>query len=334
MIELRAESRKRLNSVDPAYQYLGIVDRFTLFRSSINDGTMVDSGDIIDGAMKFDAEILEIFENVPPEWLYETVYDAGGSKCIYDGVYNIYYDYWIAQIWNSMRTVRMMLHEVILQQLFIGLSTSPLIFANLPYTTQFHLSTSAITKMRDDILRSVPQHIGYVTRNPYFFNSSYNQNPSTTSTTFDDPFSTLYPSTPLTSSPPVTLTPPSNPSTIGGYFLLWPLFVCGRVRINTPQTFQFIVHHLDYISSVMGIQQGATLAAFLIANRRTDMSTWGPGTQLEDQKERFRKIMARPGYLAEMMQNISKGSEGNGVVGVGGFTDEYVEARGQNEGLL
>ena len=44
--------------------------------------------------------------------------------------------------------------------------------------------------------------------------------------------------------------------------------------------------------------------------------------------------MTRLRYLVEMTQKFSEGSEGKAGVGFEGFTDEYMEVWGQNEGLL
>ncbi|KAF7955762.1 hypothetical protein EAE96_004685 [Botrytis aclada] len=119
IMTLRAAVYRQLDLRDPAFRMLAILDKFTYFRSDLRTGKLGDSEQIIPAALALDEELQQIFVNVPPGWEVETV-QAGENEApeiVFKGTYDIYYDYWIAQIWNSMRNSRTMLNEVIRQHI-------------------------------------------------------------------------------------------------------------------------------------------------------------------------------------------------------------------------
>jgi hypothetical protein len=349
---------------DPAWQFLKVIDEFTIFRSSVKSGTLSDPETIISTALRYDGDLVRIFSNVPPEWLYETVSTDDDPDIVWNGCYDIYYDYWVAQIWNGMRSARIMLNETIRSRLLEGFTSVPPSFTTSEYTAQFQISTDVLVKMRDEILRSIPQHIGYVTRKPFAY-SSQNSSPSRTptppfdGTSFTDllegtasfsehssPQSSLMSrstppptqtsalkqqhrtsprtSPPRTSPPPSThlsntptqlvplsstsslptsstFTPTPQTPSIGGYFLLWPLYACGSTRVSTPASRSSVLRHLRYIGNTMGIMQGNALANFL------SMGGAGMGTGMQG------------GMRDGEGEGLHGGREKGGEVGMGGF---------------
>jgi hypothetical protein len=43
----------------------------------------------------------QVFDDAPLSWMYETVYTDSNSPLVFSGAYDIYYDIWVAQIWNA-----------------------------------------------------------------------------------------------------------------------------------------------------------------------------------------------------------------------------------------
>jgi hypothetical protein len=238
------------------------MDRFTVFRSALKKREITDFQTIITTARKFDDDLVRTFSHVPPGWLYETVHDDSSCKLAYAGSYDIYYDIWVAQIWNSMRQCRIMLNEIVRTHILDGFASAPRLFATADYTAIFQHSSDVLLEIRDGILRSVPQHIGYVTRKPSLETQqvpiNHLNNVSITDLLKDEP--------PTDSPHSHTRLAPTIPApAIGGHFLLWPLYLAGITRVTTPDIRQLIITRLQYVGETMGIMQANALMNFLKA---------------------------------------------------------------------
>lgn len=284
IVALRAQVRQRLNPIDPAFRFVAIIDRFAKFRADIRSRQLGNSSNIIRVAVSIDEDLVQVFTNVPPGWEYETAVDHENKAphVVYNGKYDIYYDYWIARIWNSMRNVRMLLNEVIRQHILEGFRSTPPLFTDESYTSQFQLSTNALVEMRDGILRSIPQCLGYVTRKPssWLRSTSASAKKSKTSSSAPsstDPFASLYPEQEFNSNchpdnitpdaPSLSATPnPSHPA-IGAYFLVWPLYIAGVSRFTIPSQRAFILSCLRRLYTDLGIAQGNALATYMETNQ-------------------------------------------------------------------
>ncbi|TGO87266.1 hypothetical protein BPOR_0237g00050 [Botrytis porri] len=153
--------------------------------------------------------------------------------------------------------------------------------------------------MRDGILRSVPQYLGYVSRKPSTWTpspghstplsstpSSLNNLPPSTPNSISNIFSTLYPDAfiPGTSSIPAEtgLTPPSfSFPAAGAYFLVWPLYIAAVSRVTSPEDRTFACTALRRLTSDMGIAQGAAIAHFIETSPRMHNSVKGNGKEFE-----------------------------------------------------
>jgi hypothetical protein len=82
---------------------------------------------------------------------------------------------------SSTKTVRARLLE--------GFTSVPPCLMTPKYTAQFQNSTDVLVEMRDGMLRSIPQHIGYVTRKPFTYPSEKPSGLRTPTSPFDGPHS-------------------------------------------------------------------------------------------------------------------------------------------------
>lgn len=263
LMKLRLEAFSLLPS-DPGLQFAKIMDEFTTFRAAITNRTLTDNEAIIAQASIFDSRIASIFAKPLSGWLYETVHTDADPEIIWNGAYDIYYDQWVAQMWNWMRACRIMINEIIRSRLLQGFESIPPRFTTPEYTSKFQHSTEVLINMRDDVLRSIPQHIGYVTRKPFTYPISppYTSSPGTI---FGDVFSDVsfneflngIPSPQTPSSPPRMQPAPG----IGGYHLLWPLHVCGVSQVSTPAVHKYVLRWMRYIGDTMGINSLANILA-------------------------------------------------------------------------
>jgi hypothetical protein len=109
----------------------------TAFRSAVKSGVITDSEVIISAAIRLDQEIVQVFDDAPPGWSYESIYN-NFTDCdlVFGGSYDIYHDHWVAFIWNSSRCIRVGLNEIIRVQLVkVILHDQPIIL--LPHSSYF-----------------------------------------------------------------------------------------------------------------------------------------------------------------------------------------------------
>lgn len=161
IVELRKEASKIVDSNDPAWRVQGTVIEFVDFRAKMRDKTIRNPHDVIENALALDGAFLSIFDTAPLAWRYQTVPADKDPDIVWGGYYHVYYDYWVAQIWNAARTCRILLNEVIREQLLAGFAARPPYFLEPIHIAQYQVSTDTLFQLRDDILASIPQHLGY-----------------------------------------------------------------------------------------------------------------------------------------------------------------------------
>lgn len=320
LIELRIEAFHYVPS-DPGWDYLKMMDQFSIFRAAVKSGHITDPEAIITQALKLDGELMEIFAEVPLEWIPERVYTDTKNELVWNGCYDIYYDCWVSQIYNAMRSTRIMLNEMIRFRLLEGFASTPQRFTALECRAQFQASSNTCVEMRDAILRSVPQHCGYVSRKP--FTSPYSSHKSSPPPPGMKPFKlgdNITSFTRLLADTDLSilgidepfLRDPSSPM-IGGYFLLWPLYVAGITRVSTLDVKKHVVKTLRYIGNEIGFRQGVNLADFMEAHSMTGEQDLGgmnvPGKKFirpllqmlakdeEERVSRMNAISSRSGSL-------------------------------------
>jgi hypothetical protein len=262
LCELMAETSKIIQTPDPAFIVQETMVAYATFRASLLDGSCSDPTVIVARALELDSVLLEFFVNVPPGWEYKIVYTDIDSDIIYNGRYHIYYDYWIAQMWNAMRVLRILLNERIRDVLLEGFSSKPPLFNQPEHIAQLQISINLLYKLQADILATVPQHLGFISGPTSA--SALQSNPS--------PDNNLSMSKSLRTKFRDYAEDFQSMRMSGGYFLLWPLWVAGILDIANEPVRQFVIKNLKSIGIHMGIQQALTLADTI--ESRTDIDAW------------------------------------------------------------
>jgi hypothetical protein len=240
--ELMAEIRKLFPNRDPAFVVQEIMIEYASFNASIRDGSCSDPKAIIDRALELDGVLFELFTNLPQGWEYTAVSTNVASDMVYNGRYHVYYDHWIAQNWNAMRVLRILLHERIRDTLLSGFSTKPPIFYKSEHTAQFQMSIDVCYELQADILATVPQHLGLFPRPEVFSENDFSMAKGLKPKPRDHMKDVL--SVPMSS----------------GHFLVWPLWFAGVMDNATEPIRQFVVKNLKFIGLDMGIKQALVLA--------------------------------------------------------------------------
>jgi hypothetical protein len=279
ILELRQEAAKYIDTTDLAWQVQENCIKFAAFRARVKDDGLQDPGEMLSSALEIDARFVAIFSDPPESWRYQVIHTAADKDTIFNGYYHIYEDYWIAQIWNAMRTCRILLCEIIRNELLSGFTASPPRYLTQECSSQFQAASDALSILRDEILASVPQHVGYLERAKEFATPPVS--PSRPSgyaqTTLAHPSSQINTYTPGYVPTRGDFEPglPENLPVLrgsAGYFLLWPLYLVGAMDISTGRIQVWVANCLRSIGRCMGIQQAITLAGFL--ERKEQIAAW------------------------------------------------------------
>jgi hypothetical protein len=173
IIQLRKEAEHLMDIKNPWWKLSAVIIDFTIFRAAVRDCKIVGPRAVIEAALDIDRRFLALFANVSNDWKYEIVYTDDFPELIWNGNYHVYKEYWMVHIWNGMRTCRILLQEAIRDQVLAASCAITPIFTEEESNTLNDNTISAMLKMRDDILASVPQHTPEtLKRRPSFLDGS------------------------------------------------------------------------------------------------------------------------------------------------------------------
>jgi len=270
IVELRKSAEQFMDAENPAWRLSGIIIDLTIFRAAIRDGEIVGPRAIIDTALEIDHRFVSVFENLPEYWQYEIVYTDETPHLIWNGVYHVYKEFWVAHIWNGMRTCRILIHEIIRDQLLAASYSIEPIYTASESLTQNESSEAIMIQMRDDILGSVPHHT----------QSSMIE----TKTFIHCPHQFIEGSR--------------------SYFVLWPLYLAGAMDLTTQKIREWAITRLRDIGNTAGLRQAIVVAEYLETKRH--ISVWD---RVEKDDWR-RACPSKPKQLAQFFRQLSSSSEG------------------------
>ena len=239
------EAMKETGDPGPGFKVQQVMMLFADLRASMREGSVRGPGAVLHRASELDETLLDIAMGAPPEWEYETILTDVDSDVIYNGRYHVYYDYWIALMWNALRTLRIMLNEVIRGALLDGFAAKPPVFIHAEYTAQFQRATEILYELQADILATVPQCVG-----------AGNLLRSMRGDTGQGPITAGFTPMPMA----------------GGSLLMWPLWFAGVMDNTTDPIREFVTRTLHSIGDNQGIQQARVLAD--LVQRNSPIQVW------------------------------------------------------------
>ena len=197
-----------------------------------------------------DAALVSWCETIPKHWKY-TSKDYYGSipddidydfSEVYPGNIDTYPNVWVAKAWNSYRTARIFVQAIVLR-CFVWLA----MVRRTQETPQISVALKAretVKQMVDEICASVPFHMAH----PASIDANYGpQHPENSS--FD-------PSKPIDPAAFRVREEARATKSMGGYFLLWPLFVARSARITPAEQKCWITGRLLDIARKVGLDEG------------------------------------------------------------------------------
>jgi hypothetical protein len=223
MIELRKVAAKHIDVSKTAWQASGAIIDFTIHRAAIRDAKIVGPRNVVNEASAIDKRFADIFSKVPKEFKYKVVYTDENPHLVWKGMYHVYAQHTTAQIWNGMRTCRILLSETIRDQLLADSKAQVPSFEPEEAGARTRAAVGTMMQCQRDILASVPQHTSA-----------------------------------QESTEPATLLAGSR-----GYFILWPLYLVGVMDLSTEDVRAWVSQRLLGIADVAGISQAKVLGDFI-----------------------------------------------------------------------
>ena len=194
----------------------------------MKDEYVSDSSEIISSMLGFETELAAWAMGLPLSWSYSTAIAADSTDEVFEGYFHIYQDIWTASIWNNYRCIRILVNEYILGYL-TRLTSATYPFMPSEHRIQHQQSRNVLSQLASDICASVPFHLGHA-------------------------------HIPLQSSL-------SEPPALGGYVLLWPLYIAATMDGGSKATRLWIAQRLKSIGDTMGIQQALSFSSVLKSAR-------------------------------------------------------------------
>ncbi|CAG8954880.1 hypothetical protein HYFRA_00008567 [Hymenoscyphus fraxineus] len=222
--ELRAEMNDTLSTCPRTPEYFQMV------------------ADIMRRAHVMEQEYHEWEASLPEWWRPKTVAwvdnhaatDFSKSE-VCPGKVESYHNIWVATIWNHARVARIGASGIIVR--CAAWMCSPVDYRTTP---EYAHATRLCVDLVTDIISSVPFHLGWDIGKGGSLSSA-------------DPLSFE-----------AGLEAFSNPKGYGGFFALWPLFVCSTADYITDSQRAWVKGRMMYISETLGLNHAKVLAGFQI----------------------------------------------------------------------
>ncbi|KAJ5992501.1 hypothetical protein N7451_008225 [Penicillium sp. IBT 35674x] len=206
-------------------------------------------------ALEIDYRLESTFSKCPSEWQFTV--KSNSSSNSYDptrtqrDVNHIYHDIWIASVWNSMRICRILANHAISHLLLRGANTDSNWFFSNNYADRLHQATQTIVRLRDEMLASVPQLMGYATspaQELQLHQQKQQQLPQQLQALQHE------------------RSKDNAGSAVGGYFACWALLTVGCMHNLSHETRAWTAAQLHRISCQAGLAQAGVFANLIQAS--------------------------------------------------------------------
>ncbi|KAI1082614.1 hypothetical protein F5B20DRAFT_569213 [Whalleya microplaca] len=185
--------------------------------------------DMIRKTQAVDQEVVCWMNNVPDEWRFKTVAwedhvpNGDYSKAeVFPGRVDVYRDFWIASVWNTARTARLILASLIVR--CAAWVCSPVDYRTIPeYATAARTCVETIT----DIIASVPYHLGWHLNKKHIQKANLGGFACGEEDTMKG---------------------------LAGYFLTWPLACLNSQDYTTDAQREWVHGRLSYIGNELGVK--------------------------------------------------------------------------------
>lgn len=212
--------------------------------------TTSDPLSLVNSALQRDEDLNALYALLPNIWKHETVYLEKPVEHVQGNNYHMYLDPWIVQMLNNLRSVRLILHDLIRDQLSKGVQQYPPLFTQEQVTIQANASAKIIRKAVTEICATVPQVTGQI---PFPDLSPITPKMEMLFSDLFDPHDPMF-----QLRPPGTYFDPMKPR--GLHNLIWPLYSAAFRGLTSPDLKEWAAKILYFVALKTGTRQAAVLA--------------------------------------------------------------------------
>jgi hypothetical protein len=223
IIDLRKAAEGMVDTSSQAWMVSSIIIDFTIFQAAVHDRRLVGPRAIVEAALAIDQHFLAACSDVAPDWQYQVMHTDEAPHLVWNKTYYAYHNAWAAQLWNGMRTCRVLLHEIICDQLLSSASAITPIFTEAEAAVQEQSSASIMQETARDILCSIPHHVPV----------SQSADESSLLTGFRSSL------------------------------ILWPLYLVGAMDTSSEEVRDWAVARLRVVEAETGIRHAGLMAGYL-----------------------------------------------------------------------
>lgn len=143
------------------------MSQFCKFRVLLKEKAVTDHAIIIAMVLEMDAKFAEWVTQLPEGWGYVTINTPNDPEGVYERFYHIYADFWHVRVWNFYRCSRILLNEILLDQLdqLNGSAITPLLDSGTLQAHR-HRSHAILSQLASDLCASVPSHLNHANPQP------------------------------------------------------------------------------------------------------------------------------------------------------------------------
>ncbi len=222
LIKLRSDLEPFLNKDDPKWQVSGLVVKYANLQAAIQHDRLSRT-DIIARITELDYEFMSLAENMPPSWLYDTTYLEVASEVVFEYHFDTYPDHFTAQTWNVLRTMRILLNDIIRKYWIEGAMWSS---EDVSALRNSNIARDKIDILAKEICATAPQYTTYESATSKSKNYSAIQK-------------------------------------LRCYTLLFPLYVAGLYASSSTEIKPWIIKRLRFMSNEIGIQNASFVVEIL-----------------------------------------------------------------------
>ncbi|SPO01073.1 related to negative acting factor [Cephalotrichum gorgonifer] len=162
LTDLRDVLGATLTPIDATWNISASLYRILQIRYSIKTGGIENTGAIVDALLEVDQEYIGLVAGIPDSRQYSVVRLEKPNPIAFRQVCHVYPSLENASTWNHLRTLRQLVHETILSELYKSFAGRSFDEIPMEHKVQFARSRRLLCHLRDAVLASVPQHFGIV----------------------------------------------------------------------------------------------------------------------------------------------------------------------------
>lgn len=224
-----ASNSSQFNMETPSNKFYKINERLAAVRAEIKHRAISSPAVISQMLLPIDEVVEEWRRTLPESWLFKSYRCLSPGFTSYTSRYDVYPDLFVASIWNSYRSIRLVIHEAII--------AATMKHGSLEQRQGLGKSMAILRAMADGVCHSVPYHL------TFFQQTDVVQRDAAVDAGIQ------YKSQPFPAP--------------GAYLLFWPLFLSGMLRAVTTQQRHWIASVLEQIGVRMGLKLAISMSEAL-----------------------------------------------------------------------